>query len=148
MTRTVETVIAVLVAVTWHCADTVSARSCRPPLPVEREFEMSEAVFIGTITKIDVQDRGGAIGTRTVATFSVERAWKGAEEPTIRVGTCGGGNVICTVGLTFNLGERYVVFAMGPDLGASKCGRTGTESHYLWNDTIDWLLRQPKQPAG
>jgi len=147
MKKTVETAVALLLAVTWLSVDTVNARSCAPPLPVEREFEVSRAVFIGTITKIEVQDRGGALDTRTVATFSVERAWKGAEASTIRVGTCGGGNVICTVGLTFNLGERYVVFAMGPDLGASKCGRTGTESHYLWNETMDWLLRQPK-PAG
>jgi hypothetical protein len=116
--------------------------------PIEREFVLSSAVFVGTIIATEVQQGVDVNGAQTVATFSVERAWKGVSRPTIRVATPGGGNVIFSTSLSFKPGERYVIFASGAFPGSIKCGRTGTETHYLWNETMEWLLRRPAEPAA
>jgi hypothetical protein len=124
------------------------ARSCSPPPPIEREFAVSSAVFVGTIIATEVQEGVELIGTQTVATFSVERTWKGTSGRAIRVATPGGDHVIFSTGLSFKSGERYVVFASGPFPSAITCSRPGTKSHYLWNETIEWLERQPSKLAG
>jgi hypothetical protein len=141
-------VVALLLCVAPLASDWAEGRSCGPPLPIEREFAVSSAVFIGTIIEIEVQKGLEVIGTQTVATFSVENVWKGVSRPTMQVATPGGGNVIFSTSLSFKLGERYVVFASGPFPSSISCGRTGTKAHYLWNDTIEWLERQPSKPAG
>lgn len=118
------------------------ARSCGQRPPIEQEFEVSTVVFIGTVMTTEVQE------DQTVATFSVERIWKGVVGPTIRVATPGGRAVIFSTSLTFEPGERYVVFATGAFPRSINCNRTGTESHHLWSETIEWLDRQPSKRAG
>jgi hypothetical protein len=124
------------------------ARSCAPPPPIENEFALSAAVFVGRVTATEVVVGTKPFSTQTVATFSVERAWKGITEPTVRVATCGGGDVVCTVGVVFRVGERYVVFAAGKPLATSTCSRTGTAADSQWQTTWEWLRRLPSQPAG
>lgn len=129
--------MAALVCLIPFAEHEADARSCPPPLSIEREFALSSAVFVGTITALEV-DRA-----QTVATFSVERAWKGVSQPNVRVATHGGSEVIYSTSLSFKSGERYVVFAKGAFPNSSSCDRTGTETHYLWNETMEWLQRQP-----
>lgn len=82
--------ITVLLCVAPFEDHRAAARSCLPPLPIEREFALSSAVFVGTIIATEVQEGVEHLDVQTIATFSVERAWKGVPQPTIRVATAGG----------------------------------------------------------
>lgn len=58
-----------------------------------------------------------------VATFAVERRWKGPTMRRLRVQTCGTQAMLCTCGFDFQLGQRYVVFADGKPPETSSCNR-------------------------
>ena len=139
-------VVAVLLCAAPFANQWAEARSCGPTLPIERDFGLSSAVFVGTIVATEVQQGVELNGAQTIATFSVERAWKGVSGPTIRVASPGGGNVFFSTSLSFKPGERYVIFASGAFPSSIQCGRTATETHYLWNETMEWLLRRPAEP--
>lgn len=124
-----------------------AAWSCALPQPVEQEFAESTAVFVGRVIATEVRT-GRESEASTVATFAVERAWKGVSASTVEVATCGGGNEICTVAVEFRVGERYLVFAGGEPLFTSKCGRTGTAKHDLWEQTWEWLSQRPRRLLG
>jgi hypothetical protein len=104
-------------------------------------------VFAGEVIATDVMWGTEPRSTYTVATFLVERAWKGVTEPIVRVETCGGGDIICTVAVDFKVGERYIVFAGGESLATFRCSRTGTAAHPLWQATWEWLRGLPGQPS-
>ena len=61
-----------------------------------------------------------------VATFNVERRWKGAQGRTVRVRTCGTQTMICTCGVDFQIGQRYVVLAACNSLETDICWPTQT----------------------
>jgi len=90
------------------------------------EYRQSDAVFVGRIVSIEISAevvKGHRIEHMT-ATFKVERRWKGPSVRRLRVGTCGTQTMVCTCGVDFQLGQRYVVFAEGKPLTTSSCNRT------------------------
>jgi hypothetical protein len=74
-----------------------------------------------------------------IATFRVERRWKGAPGKVVRVRTCGTQTSVCTCGTDFRLGASLVVFAVGNPLSTGSCQRT-TEYHKVENEPdMKWL---------
>ncbi len=90
------------------------------------EYHRSGAVFIGRIVSLEISAKvvEGHRIENMVATFDVERRWKGPSVRRLRVQTCGTQTLICTCGADFQLGQRYVVFAEGKPLATSSCNRT------------------------
>ena len=99
---------------------------CTETGTVRDELRSSEAVFLGRITALAIETVRLETTTaeRMRATFKVERRWKGAKRSTVEVWTCGDQTAVCTCGVDFRLGERYVVFASGQPLGTGSCDRT------------------------
>jgi len=120
----------------------MDARSCAVREPRDAEFRSSAAVFSGRVKSLRaVRGHGGPSDLQTIATFDVERWWKGGRGRTAEVHSCGGSDgvnaVACTVGFTFDVGVRYLVFAYGRPLETSNCQRTGTLEESA--DTVEWL---------
>lgn len=90
------------------------------------EYQRSSAVFVGRIVSIEIATKvvDGHRIESMVATFDVERRWKGPSARRLRVQTCGTQMLVCTCGVDFQLGQRYVVFAEGKPLQTSSCNRT------------------------
>jgi hypothetical protein len=99
---------------------------CSETGSVADELQASQAVFFGRIIAltIDTLTVDGTPFERMRATFKVERGWKGAKESQIDVFTCGDQVSLCTCGVDFRLGGRYLVFASGQPLGTGSCDRT------------------------
>ena len=128
----------------------VDARSCSPPGPVDREFELATKVFVGKVIATEARQAADVTLAQTVATFEVEEAWKGAPGPSVQVATCGAESVgiICTVAVDFVVDERMLVFAFGEPPATSKCGRTGGNDSPFWSATLEWLRAKPSRKAG
>lgn len=97
----------------------VYACSCVIPGTPQEEMEKSDAVFSGTVTKID-----DSFETGYDVTLEVIEAWKGVEGTLIKVHTgMGGGDC----GFGFKEGEQYVVYASLTDgeLHVYSCSLTG-----------------------
>jgi hypothetical protein len=90
------------------------------------EYRQSSAVFVGRIVSLEISTKvvKGHRIENMVATFEVERRWKGPSARRLRVQTCGTQMMACTCGVDFQLGQRYVVFAEGRPLQTSSCNRT------------------------
>jgi hypothetical protein len=103
---------------------------CSETGTVKDEVESSRAVFLGRLIglRIDVVDVEHTKVERTVATFRVERSWKGPKLAKVDVWTCGDQVTVCTCGVDFKLGEQYLVFASGKPLSTASCSRTGVAS--------------------
>jgi hypothetical protein len=82
-------------------------------------------VFVGRIVSLEISSKviGGETIENMIATFDLERRWKGPSVRRLRVQTCGTQALVCTCGFNFQLGERYVVFAEGKPLKTSSCNR-------------------------
>jgi hypothetical protein len=90
------------------------------------ELTSSDAVFVGrvvgiAIEKVPLED---TTAERMTATFEVERRWKGPKRSRLAVWTCGDQVSLCSCGVEFKLGERYLVFAEGRPLSTGSCNRT------------------------
>ena len=128
-------------------------RSCGPLSAIEQEYAASSVVLVGQVVAITKQLREwpepDVTGERLqllyrVATIQVEKRWKGAAAQTIDVQTC----EQCTVGVQFELGERWVVFAGGEQPATSDCGRTLLESDPRYPVTVEWLEKQTPIPLA
>lgn len=122
-------------------------RSCGPPPAIEQEFAASSVVLVGHVVAITKRMREwpepDVTGERLqllyrVATIQIERRWKGEAAQTIDVQTC----ELCSVGVQFEVGERWVVFAGGEQPATSDCGRTLLESDPRYPSTVEWLEKQ------
>ncbi len=58
-------------------ANAAKACSCSLP-PVRSAYVWADAVFLGTVKKVDLLDPGKQ-GSRVIVTFAVERVWKGQQ---------------------------------------------------------------------
>ena len=106
-------------------APALAPRSCAAQEPIAVEYKRSAAVFTGRVKALDiVKTPRPTPDVHTVASFELERWYKGRRPRTVKVRTCGGGEAICTVGFEFALGRRYVVFASGRPLETTICQRT------------------------
>jgi hypothetical protein len=108
-----------------------SACVCVDGGPLAEQYRSADAVFIGRIIALEIETvrvEGQEIH-HMVATFRVERRWKGPKKSKLRVGTCGTQTENCTCGINFQLGGSYVVFAKGKPLKTGSCQPTdGVES--------------------
>src|SRR5262249_40386116 len=102
------------------------ACGCSDTGTVEDEIQSSGAVFLGRVTGLAIEtvQLEHSTAERMRATFKVDRRWKGAKGSTVQVWTCGDQTAVCTCGIEFKLGERYLVFASGKPLSTGSCDRT------------------------
>lgn len=101
----------------------VGACTCAEFGSLANEYHHSRAVFVGRIVSIEISSKviKGETIENMIATFVVERRWKGPSVRRLRVQTCGTQALVCTCGFDFELGERYVIFADGKPLNTSDC---------------------------
>lgn len=100
-------------------AQPVYACSCIIPGTPQEELEKSDAVFSGTVMKMEETISGYDV------TLQVQEAWKGVEDNLIKVHTgMGGGDC----GFSFREGEDYLVYAslVNGELQVYICSLTGT----------------------
>jgi hypothetical protein len=94
------------------------SEKCRTPGTAREALQEATAVFIGEISKISESDN-----TKTLE-FSVEQYWKGENTKTQNVQV----NVGTRYSPSFNVGERYIVYASengsGGQLTTGRCTRT------------------------
>lgn len=114
-------IIAILCA-----ARPAAACVCADPGSLADEYRRSSAVFVGRIVSLEISTKvvEGRRIENMIATFDVERRWKGPSARRLRVQTCGTQMLVCTCGVDFQLGQRYVVFAEGKPFQTSSCNRT------------------------
>ena len=91
--------------------------SCVRPESASIEREASTVVFTGEVVSIAPIEEGYFVE------FGVSERWKGPEGETIQVKTAAN-SAAC--GYAFDIGERYLVYAVGEetDLSVNICGRT------------------------
>ena len=118
-------VILACIVATMCAARPVAACTCADLGSLADEYHHSSAVFVGRIVSIEISSKivDGERVENMVATFTVERRWKGPTIRRLRVQTCGTQTLVCTCGFNFQLGERYVVLAEGKPLETSSCNR-------------------------
>ena len=102
-----------------------SACTCADLGSLTDEYHHSRAVFVGRIVSLEISSKviNGETIENMIATFAVERRWKGPTLRRLRVQTCGTQALVCTCGFDFQLGQLYVVFADGKPLQTSSCNR-------------------------
>lgn len=100
-------------------------------------FEISDAVFLGTVVANGPTGNTGEHTTVDIATLRVERVWKGDPGKEVPVGA----------DLVFQIGRQYVVFAAGKPLSTTlEC-----KMSQLVEDAkpkLDWLARRRSRPAS
>ncbi|MCF6136403.1 hypothetical protein [Pseudalkalibacillus berkeleyi] len=87
------------------------ACSCAVPSSPDEEMKRSDAVFMGTVK--DIKDKSFLRYSPKKVVFEVSKSWKGEikEEITILTGT---NSANC--GFPFEEGEKYIVYAMKPNM--------------------------------
>ncbi len=104
--------------------------SCAEPIPLQQSLDEAAAVFVGTVTGLDFQDR--------VATVAVDEVWKGEVGASVTVS--GGGEIsfleqaraegqeaFTSVDRTYAAGERYLFVPYAVEQGAymdNQCSNT------------------------
>ena len=109
-------------------AGRVDACTCVDMGSLADEYHHSSAVFLGQIVSLEISTKviDGERFENMIATFNVERRWKGPTVRRLRVQTCGTQALVCTCGFDFQLGQRYVIFADGTPLKTSSCNRSAS----------------------
>jgi hypothetical protein len=133
MIRTlVATVIAAIGA-----TDPEASRQCIVFDDPSDYFERSDVVFLGTVTATKPTGVNGVHIITDIATFHVERIWKGPTESEFKVGD----------DRPFIVGSRYIVFASrnGPSTfsTAITCGWAELESKA--EEKRAWLATKPSR---
>ena len=105
MTKT-RSLGAVLVAIRLVCMPAAVHAQCVTFDKPEELFARSGTVFLGKVVATEPTGAQGAHQIVDIATFQVERSWKGNPSRQVRVGT----------DRPFELGKQYVVFAGGKPL--------------------------------
>ncbi|HYC58398.1 MAG TPA: HEAT repeat domain-containing protein [Thermoanaerobaculia bacterium] len=125
-TRTISAIAVFCIALT---AD-MHACSCAGPGPPAVSFKGASAVFRGRVTHIERKVR-----------LDVSRSWKGVKTKTIEVDRWRG----CGFE-RFAMGKEFLVYADGPQLFASMCGRTKEADHVeLESELLDILAKGGKE---
>ena len=106
----------------------------------ERLFAHAAVVFVGIVVAHEPTGVQGFHVIRDIATFRLERSWKGSQDREVRVGSDG----------LFEVGKKYLVFAFGkvgePLTTSVDC--RSTELIDQANEKLDWLSKKPSQPVG
>lgn len=114
---------------------------CLEPRGLLEAYHEARAVFAGRVIALHVVGRRDAdrLDDEMVATFAVERRWKGPMTAQIRVRTCGTQELLCTCGIDFSLGARFVVFAVGEPSSTSRCERTRAYQRVAGDAKLRWI---------
>jgi len=99
----------VLVAIALVCMPAAVHAQCVVVDKPEELFALSATIFLGRVVANEPTGARGDHQIVDIATFQVERSWKGNPARQVRVG----GDRL------FELGKRYVVFASGKPLSTS-----------------------------
>jgi hypothetical protein len=130
------------------------ACSCIYQGPACQAYWKTDAVFDGTVTRIEKIEREEVSGDRVFTfhdlrvTLEVHQAWKGLSTRTVQVTTSAGGS---SCGYQFEEGVRYLVFAYqwpggGGLLSASSCSLT--QRYDAARASVDFLESLAKPAAG
>jgi hypothetical protein len=105
------------------------------------DYREAGAVFAGKVVALHVASVkiAGHVEEEMVATLGVERRWKGPRTAEIQVRTCGTQEMLCTCGTDFQLGARFVVFAMGKPLSTGSCQRTRRYQRVPGEADVQWV---------
>ena len=135
-------------SVLFLCCTTARLGALCATTSLDQYFAGSRAVFVGRAIAREPSSRDDR---KTVTTFEVEEMWKGSPDMTIRIETCGAdrrdlGLVFsCEDSITFRLGSRYLVFAIGEPLQTDTCRPTGLiEGSRRSQDALRWLVDKPR----
>jgi hypothetical protein len=100
----------------------LSACSCAPPPEPKKALEVSTAVCLAEVVKVE------EAGQERTVTLKVERWWKGGDAAELVVSTAKSG---AACGYGFEKGKKYLVYARAAEkdkpLHVSLCSRTRTE---------------------
>ncbi len=97
----------------------------------EELLARSDAVFLGTVLTTEATGRQGDHVNVDIATFRVERTWKGELTSTVRIGA----------DRPFERNRQYLVFAAGQPLATSLLCRW-TEPRERATTKISWLSKR------
>ena len=97
----------------------------------EKRFAQSDAVFLGTVLRTEATGVQGAHVIVEIATFRVDRTWKGDAAKELRVGA----------DRPFEKGKEYLVFAGGKPLTTNILCRWAEPSDRA-KATLDWLSKK------
>ena len=122
-------------------ASPTGACVCYESAGLEADYREAAAVFAGKVVGLEVVTTtiAGHLDEEMVATLRVERHWKGPKSAEIRVRTCGTQEMLCTCGTDFQLGARFVVFAVGKPLSTGSCQRTRRYQRVPEETGLQWL---------
>lgn len=119
-------------------ADERNARCATPDF--EREYEISRAVFIGTVKKARED------GDRKIFEFKVEKYWKGVEESSVTVTV----HENPRFEAQFAEGGRFLVFAKSDEQGGlvdGRCSRSKDLDKFAEGAEEDLRKLGPAKPA-
>ena len=126
-------VAAILVALTLPSA--ASAQCVIFEDPAEA-FKIADMVFVGRVVSNEPTGNSGSHVTTHIATFRLERSWKGPPDRQIRVGS----------DAPLEVGKRYVVFAAGKPLFSSiQCDWAIAVERA--KRKLDWLSTKRSRPG-
>ena len=113
----------VVLIVTVNSPTPVEACSCADPWPVEEALEKRDAVFSGTVLKIERPRRITSSATLITVTLKVDQVWKGDVEEVVTVKTAVS---TASCGYPFVENESYLIYAShdGNDFRTGLCDRT------------------------
>ena len=99
-------------------------------------FALSDLVFVGTVLTSEPTGVEGDHVIVSIATFRLERSWKGRLDREVRVGS----------DLSFEVGRKYVVFAAGKPLSTTILCRWAERVDRA-KRKLDWLASKRSRPA-
>ena len=139
--RTTRRIVCLTLSAMLLAAGQAGACVCYESSGLEADFREAAAVFAGRVVALQTATTksAGKVEEEMVATLSVERRWKGPKNAEIRVRTCGTQEMLCTCGTDFQLGARFVVFAVGKPLSTSSCQRTRRYNRVPGEVGMQWL---------
>ena len=107
--------IAVLLTYVALSVPSAYACECGGRGSPRKELGKSRAVFVGEV--VEITDGEG--GDPYLIKFRVGSYWKGAKDQFVTISSPGG---LC--GISFKVGQRWLVYAYGQDLWTDACHRT------------------------
>ena len=129
----IRSVVATVLAASW-ITYSEAARQCVVFVEPSDYFERSDVVFLGTVVSTKPTGAQGNHIVTDIATFDVERIWKGPTQSQFTVGD----------DRPFMVGGRYIVFAGGKPLStAMLCGWAELEE--TAEKKLRWLETKPSR---
>jgi len=125
----------IVLGAAWLVARSVIAQGqCVEFKDPKERFDRSDAVFVGTVIAIEPTGIEGTHVNVAIATFRMEKSWKGTRKREVTVGT----------DVAFEVGRRYVVFSAGTPLSTTVLCRWSEPAENA-RATLAWLASKPSR---